>query len=381
MTLVNYRDEALFAQLLQKIAPVLAEHAQALGRKVRIMEVCGTHTVAFARTGVRQVLEEYADLLSGPGCPVCVTDQADIDHMIAFAQQPEAIVATFGDMMKVPGSKGSLYQERAEGADVRVVYSPAQAVELAKENPQKQVIFLGVGFETTAPGIALGMKQAVRERVDNLFVYSAHKLTPPAVLALVADPAHQIDGFLLPGHVSVIIGRRGWSLLEEFNLPAVIGGFEPLDLLVSVYQLIQEMKKGRRRVVNGYPRIVREEGNPIARALLAEVFEAATVDWRGLGPIPRSGLDVAPAYRRLDAKRAIEVAKPETKAVKGCRCGEVVKGLERPLQCPLFARVCTPENPLGPCMVSSEGACSAYYLYGEDETRQGGAHANPALTR
>lgn len=363
MTLLAYRDQTLFAQLLQKIRPTLEEHVQALGRKARIMEVCGTHTVAFARTGVRQVIAEYVELLSGPGCPVCVTDQADIDHMIAFAQQPDTIVATFGDMMKVPGSQGTLYTERAEGADVRVVYSPAQAVAIAKEYPHKQVVFLGVGFETTAPGIALSMKQAIREQVGNYFVYTAHKLTPPAVQALVADPAHQIDGFLLPGHVSVIIGRRGWSLLEEFNQPAVIGGFEPLDLLVSIYQLIQEMKKARRFVVNSYPRIVREDGNRIAQSLLTEMFEVATVEWRGLGSIPNSGLAVASPYRRLDAKSVMAVTRPQTKAVKGCRCGEVVKGVENPLQCPLFAGVCTPQNPLGPCMVSSEGACSTYYQF------------------
>lgn len=379
MNLLAYRDRDLFAQLRQKLLPVLEQQADSLGRRLRFMEVCGTHTVSFSRTGVRQVLADCVELTSGPGCPVCVTDQADIDHMIAFAQEPDVIVATFGDMLKVPGSATSLYRQRAEGADVRVVYSPAQAVELARANPQKRVVFLGIGFETTAPSVALSIKTAARERVGNYFVYSAHKLTPPALQALLADAAHQIDGFVLPGHVSVIIGRRGWRELESLGQPAVIGGFEPLDLLVSVYSLAQEMAKPRRSVINNYPRIVREEGNRAAQAVLAEVFHAGDACWRGLGSLPQSGLTLAPAYRAFDAALAIPVDLPRLRLPKGCRCAEVVKGKESPLQCGLFATACSPENPLGPCMVSAEGACSIYYQH--ERAEGGGSHENPAGAR
>jgi hydrogenase expression/formation protein HypD len=378
MNLLAYRDRDLFARLQQKLLPELAAQTDRLGRKLRFMEVCGTHTVSFSKTGVRQVLAEHVELISGPGCPVCVTDQTDIDHMIAFAQQPGVIVATFGDMMKVPGSSSSLYRQRAEGADVRVVYSPSQAVEIARENPDRQVIFLGVGFETTAPSIALSIKKAAREGVGNYFVYAAHKLTPPALQALLADPTHLLDGFVLPGHVSVIIGRRGWTLLESLNQPAVIGGFEPVDLLVSVYHLVREMAKPARAVVNNYPRIVREEGNLRAQAVLAEVFAVTDAAWRGFGTLPASGLRLAPAYGAFDATAAIPVEKPSTRVAKGCRCGEVVKGKESPLDCALFGRACTPENPLGPCMVSTEGACSIYYQYERGESV---AHSSVARGR
>lgn len=361
--LLAYRDSDLFAKLWAKARPALADLRERLGRKLRVMEVCGTHTVAFSRTGVRQALSDYVELISGPGCPVCVTDQSDIDQMIAYAKRPGTILATFGDMMRVPGSASNLQQERASGADVRMIYAAHQAVDLARQHPDQQVVFLGVGFETTAPGVALALQAARRDGLSNYFVYAAHKLTPPALLALLADPAHQLDGFLLPGHVSVIIGRRGWAPLEALNQPAVIGGFEPLDLLVSIYRLTAEIAKERRSVVNNYPRIVREEGNPRARALLAEVFRPADVKWRGFGVIPESGLTISPAYQAWDAAAQLAIDPPPTRLIRGCRCGEVVKGKESPRQCALFAKVCTPENPLGPCMVSSEGACATSYQF------------------
>ncbi len=358
-----HRNRDLFAALQRKVMPELEEQVQRLGRRLRFMEVCGTHTVAFSRTGVRQLLEDQVELISGPGCPVCVTDQADIDRMIAYAMEPDTIVATFGDMMKVPGSASTLNRARADGADVRVVYSPSQAVEIARSTPSKRIVFLGVGFETTAPAIALSMKKAAQEGVRNYWVHSAHKLTPPALLALIRGQDHQLDGFLLPGHVSVIVGRRGWAPLEALNQPAVIGGFEPVDLLVAIGQLAREMKQPRRLVRNHYPRIVREEGNRLAQALLEEVFAPGPAVWRGFGALPESGLEIAPAYRSHDAAAAIPIKLPRTRTVRGCRCGEIVKGKESPLQCALFATVCTPENPLGPCMVSSEGACSAFYQF------------------
>ena len=363
MNLLAYRDQEVFANLRRRITPALAAAREALGRRVRLMEVCGTHTVSFSRTGVRQVLAEYVELISGPGCPVCVTDQSDMDRMIALAQRDGTIVATFGDMMRVPGSASNLARERAEGADVRVVHAPSQALDIARQNPHRQVVLLGVGFETTAPSVALSIQRAAQEGIGNYSVYSAHKLTPPALQALVEDRDHQLDGFLLPGHVSVIVGRRGWALLESLNQPAVIGGFEPLDLLVSVYRLIEEMKKPQRSVVNNYPRTVTEEGNRKAQALLGEVFAVAAALWRGFGTLPNSGLVIQPAFRAFDAAARFPGKSVPTKTAKGCRCGEIVKGKESPLDCPLFARACTPENPLGPCMVSGEGTCSIYYQF------------------
>lgn len=363
MNVMSFRDKEVFSKLYIKILPLLQEQRHRLGRKLRFMEVCGTHTVAFSRTGVRETLFDHVELVSGPGCPVCVTDQSDIDQMIACSKQKDTIVATFGDMMKVPGSTSNLYKERAEGADVRLVYSPSHAVELAKQHPTKQVIFLGVGFETTAPSIAVSIKKAATQHVDNYFVYSAHKLTPPALQALIVDSEHQLDGFLLPGHVSVIIGRRGWSLLESMNQPAVIGGFEPVDLMASIGMLALEMKKERRIVTNNYQRIVRENGNQKAQAILKEIFQVASVYWRGFGRLTDSGLEIKPEYRAFDAKFNLPMEQPQTKTIKGCRCGEIVKGKENPFQCPLFAKVCTPEKPVGPCMVSSEGTCSTYYQF------------------
>ncbi|MFT9846748.1 hydrogenase formation protein HypD [Aneurinibacillus sp. REN35] len=366
MNVQTYRDEKLFAALFEKMAPVLEEMQESLGRKLRVMEVCGTHTVSFSKTGVRQLLSPYVELMSGPGCPVCVTDQTDIDQMISLSRQKEVMIATYGDMMKVPGTGTTLYHERARGADVRVVHGAAHAVELAKRHPHKEVVLLGVGFETTAPGAALAIQTARRENVNNFSVYSAHKCTPPALQALV-EGGHQIDGFLLPGHVSVVIGRKGWRFLEKYNQPAVIGGFEPLDLLASVYGLIQEMRKPYRQVVNHYPRMVKEEGNIRAQQVVAEVFKTKEVVWRGFGSLPESGLDLSEAYIKYNARLRFSLEASRSHRARGCRCGEVITGKASPMHCPLFARACTPETPLGPCMVSSEGACSAHYLYERGE--------------
>ncbi|WP_019123741.1 hydrogenase formation protein HypD [Brevibacillus massiliensis] len=367
MNILTYRDGELFQQLCQKMIPFLQAYTHKMGRKFRFMEVCGTHTVAFSKTGVREILAPYVDLVSGPGCPVCVTAQTDMDQMIAYAKEKDVIVATFGDMMRVPGSDSDLSRERADGADVRVVYSASGAVEIASQNPKKQVVFLGVGFETTAPGVALAIQKASRERIKNFFVFSAHKLTPPAVRVLINDSEHQLDGFLLPGHVSVIIGRAGWTFLEESNQTAVIGGFEPIDLLTSIYLLATNMMSGKPCVLNHYPRIVREKGNQKAQAVLHDVFQVAPATWRGFGEIPQSGLAIHKHYRSIDATETIPIQKPITRTVKGCRCGEVIKGKETPFQCRLFGTACTPEKPIGPCMVSSEGTCATYYLFEEEK--------------
>lgn len=332
------------------------------------MEVCGTHSVAFSKTGVRDLLSPFVELISGPGCPVCVTDQRDIDQMIAFAGKKEVIVATFGDMISVPGSRSTLERERAKGADVRIVNAASQAIELAEQSPTRDVVFLGVGFETTAPGVALTLKEAGLKGLQNYYVYSAHKRTPPALDSLLSDESHRLDGFILPGHVSVIIGRNGWRHLEERNVPAVIGGFDPIDLLLSIGILTRELEREKRTVRNLYPRVVKQEGNQEAQRLLSECFEVTDVPWRGFGTLQRSGYTIHRKYAAFDASINIEAPITKTTVIKGCRCGEIVKGKESPFDCKLFVKACTPVNPLGPCMVSSEGTCSTYFRY--ERTKQ-----------
>lgn len=365
MNVLIYRDGKIFNQLRESIIPFLAQSLEKRGRKFRFMEVCGTHTVSFSKTGIRELLSPYIDLISGPGCPVCVTDQTDIDHMIAFAKKKDVIVATFGDMLKVPGSVSTLSSERENGADVRIVYSAAGAVDIARQNKDRNVVLLGIGFETTAPGVALAIQQADREKCNNFFVYCAHKLTPPAVREIIRDQDNEIDGFLLPGHVSVMIGRKGWGFLEG-KQPAVIGGFEPIDLLTSIYELAKDAMEGDAKLINFYPRFVTEEGNKKALDILQATFQIAPAQWRGFGEIPDSGFVLSSFYSDYDASQMLSVQKPNTKIVKGCRCGEIVKGKEKPSKCKLFARVCTPDNPIGPCMVSSEGTCSTYYYFEKD---------------
>ncbi|MDF2658752.1 MAG: hydrogenase formation HypD protein [Paenibacillus sp.] len=364
MKLDAYRDQARFQRLFNEVEPHLLRIREKAGRKFRIMEVCGTHSVAFSKTGVRDLLSPYVDLISGPGCPVCVTDQSDIDKMIAFAGARDVIVATYGDMMKVPGSRSTLEQKKSSGADVRVVTSASEAMELAKRHRAHKVVFLGVGFETTAPGVALSLQRAKAEQVSNYCVYSAHKLTPPALMTLLEDEEHRLDGFILPGHVSVIIGATGWDCLKPYNIPAVIGGFEPVDLLVSVAAVLKEMERPRRSVLNLYPRVVKAEGNRKAQSILQECFAVSPAVWRGFGRMEQSGLQLQDAYRSLDAATQIQAsAAPAAKEIRGCRCGEIVKGKESPADCKLFGKACTPVRPLGPCMVSSEGTCSAYFHY------------------
>jgi hydrogenase expression/formation protein HypD len=320
--------------------------------------------MAIFRHGIRALLPQTVTLLSGPGCPVCVTDQTDIDGFIALAQREEVTIATFGDLMRVPGTYTSLQREKAEGADVRVVYSPMDAVQLAQDHPDRTVAFLGVGFETTAPTIAAAILTARQLALPNFCVYSAHKTVPQALAALMANPHVRIDGFLLPGHVSVIIGMQAYrSFFEAHAIPCAAAGFEPLDILQGLLMLARQIEEGQPALENAYPRVVTDLGNPKARAVMDQVFVACDVRWRGLGEIAGSGLAIRPELAQFDAARRFNIAVVDMPPPKGCACGEILTGIKTPPECALFRKRCTPMDPVGPCMVSSEGTCAAYYRY------------------
>lgn len=328
------------------------------------MEVCGTHTVSIFRNGIRSLLPETISLLSGPGCPVCVTAQNEIDAFIELAKLNDVIIATFGDLIRVPGGNSSLQKEQAKGRDVRVVYSTFDAIELAKKNPDKKVIFLGVGFETTAPTISASILAARDLNLNNYFVISAHKLLPPALFALAKNKETKIDGFILPGHVSVIIGVNAYiPFFEKYNIPCVIAGFEPIDILQSILMLTKQIEDDAPKLENAYKRAVNFDGNPKALSTLDAVFETADATWRGLGVIPLSGLKIRKEYEAFDAQKVFGIEFSESEDPKGCACGEILLGLKIPPQCPLYKKTCTPIQPVGPCMVSSEGTCAAYYRY------------------
>jgi hydrogenase expression/formation protein HypD len=331
---------------------------------VRLMEFCGGHTHAILRSGIPSILPDTVELRSGPGCPVCVTSAGDLDRAIALSHVPGAILATFGDMIRVPGSRESLAQAKAGGADVRVVYSPLDALGLARENPARPVIFLGVGFETTAPMVASAVLMAEASGVENFFIYSTHKLTPPATRAILDPGEVALDGIIGPGHVTTIIGSDAWRFLpEDYGIPCAVAGFEPVDILQAILALVEMVEEGRPAVVNAYGRSVGPEGNRPAQQAMERVFEVAGAPWRGFGPVPGSGLRLREVYARFDAARAFPLELPPTREHPGCRCGEVLRGVLLPPECRLFARACTPQNPIGPCMVSAEGACAAYYRY------------------
>lgn len=357
MDLNRFRDPVLAKTLIDAIAAVPAS-------PVKIMEVCGTHTMAIAKYGLREVMPETLKLLSGPGCPVCVTANTDIDIAIEYARSKDVIVTTFGDMMKVPGSCSSLSDEKADGRDVRIVYSPLDALDIAERNPGKLVVFIGVGFETTIPAIAAAIVQAEKRGLGSFTVFSAHKTVPDALRALVNDPQVAVGGFILPGHVSTIIGLHPYRFLaEEFRVPSVITGFEPIDILQGILMLSRQIADGRAEVEVAYTRAVSPEGNPSAVEMMNRVFEPADADWRGISVIPGTGLAIREEYSAFDAMRVLPVRPPEPREIKGCQCGEVLRGVILPFECKLFAKGCTPEHPIGPCMVSSEGSCAAYYRY------------------
>ncbi len=353
------------------LAARIEEAARNLGRPATFMEVCGTHTNAIAAAGLRRLLPRSIRLIAGPGCPVCVTPVGYVDRAEALARRSGTIICTFGDMLCVPSSTGSLERVRAEGGDVRVVYSPRDAVDMARRNPSHRVVFLGVGFETTAPTVAAALDEAEATAVSNFLVLSGHKVMPPPLRALASDPEVAVDGLLCPGHVSVITGWRAFAFLsEEYGLAAVVVGFTPTDVMRGVLDLVRQMAEGRPEVVNLYSRVVTADGNTRAKALVERYFTPEDQIWRGFGAIPASGLGLRPEFAHRDAS-LIEVDVCDPVEPEGCRCGEVLKGSINPPECPLFGRECTHESPVGACMVSSEGTCAAWYRH--ERFSQGGA--------
>ncbi|GAB4359638.1 MAG: hydrogenase formation protein HypD [Cyanophyceae cyanobacterium] len=344
----------------------IARRCDRLGRPLKIMEVCGGHTHSIFKYGLETLLPPTLELVHGPGCPVCVMPRGRLDDAIALAQRPEVIFTTFGDTLRVPGSQYSLLQAKAIGADVRAVYSPLDALAIARENRDRQVVFFGIGFETTAPSVALTILQAARDGIENFSVFSNHVLVVPALEALLQNPELQLDGFIGPGHVSAIIGLEPYQVLpERYGKPVVISGFEPLDLLQSLGMLLGQLIEGRCAVENQYRRLVNPQGNGPAKEAIAQVFTVRDwFEWRGLGELPRSGLAIAPAYQRFDAEARWSLPNRAAADSPACQCGEILRGTLKPWQCKVFGTGCTPENPLGTCMVSSEGACAAYYKYG-----------------
>ncbi|MGE5189028.1 MAG: hydrogenase formation protein HypD [Gemmatimonadota bacterium] len=355
----DFRDPALARAAVARIEGTWN------GPPVRVMEVCGTHTTAIARSGIRTLVSPRVALISGPGCPVCVTPDGYIDAAIALGRRAGVVLATFGDMVKVPGTASSLERERGRGADVRVVYSPLDAVAIAASEPGREIVFLGVGFETTAPAIA-GAILAARERgVRNFSVLASVRTIPGAMATLAADPEIRIEGFLCPAHVSAIIGADAYRpIAETFRIPCVVAGFEPVDILLGLAMILRQKREGRPTVENEYSRVVTASGNAKARAVIDRVFETADAGWRGIGVLPGSGLAIRAEHAAFDAAVRFGVAVPEATAATACRCGDVLKGKFAPDACPLFGTACTPDAPVGPCMVSAEGTCAAHYKYG-----------------
>ncbi len=360
----NQGDSARGGPSADRLA-VIRQQAEALDRPVRLMEVCGTHTMVAFRSGLRSLLPENVLLISGPGCPVCVTPNGYLDTAVELSKRSDVILTTFGDLMRVPGSISSLEKERARGAAVQVVYSPLDALALARERRDKKVVFLAVGFETTAPGIALVLRTAREEGLQNFLVLCALKTMPAPMRALASGGEVAIDGFLVPGHVSVVTGARAFAFLaEEFGIPCVVTGFEPVDLLQGIGMLLRQLSEGRATVEIEYTRAVTAEGNREAQRIMAEVFEGCDAEWRGLGTIQGSGLCLRESYSGHDVVACLGLEVAAGRELAGCRCGDVLRGVLAPPECPLFERVCSPASPRGPCMVSSEGACAAWWRYG-----------------
>lgn len=361
----EYRDPELARLQLQAIR----QATETFVGTMTFMEVCGTHTMAIYQHGLRALLPEQIRLISGPGCPVCVTPVSYVDMAVAMARRPNTMIATFGDMVRVPGSTSSLLHEQARGATIKIVYSPLDAVALAEKHPKKDIVLLGVGFETTAPTVAVTVLTARRKNLDNFYILCSHKTMPGPMAALAGDPELQVDGYLCPAHVSAIIGANAYQpLVDAYHVPCVVTGFEPLDVLQGVLMLARQVVAGEACVETQYRRVVKAEGNLKAQQLLDQVFESTNARWRGIGDIPDSGLQLRPEFARFDAATQLPVTVEAPVEQKGCLCGDILKGKVRPADCPLFRTACTPEDPVGACMVSSEGTCAAEYKYGAGES-------------
>ncbi|MBI4665442.1 MAG: hydrogenase formation protein HypD [Nitrospinae bacterium] len=361
---MRYIEEFRDGKLAAKLEQDLVREAARLARAITLMEVCGTHTMSIYRHGLRSMFPENVKMVSGPGCPVCVTPVGYVDMAIELARTPGVIITTFGDMMRVPGTSSALQKERGAGKDVRVVYTALDALTVAANNKNNEVVFLGVGFETTAPSIASTIIMAKKLGITNFSVLCAHKVMPEPMEALTSGQL-KLDGYMCPAHVSAIIGEEGYRpIAGKYGVPCVITGFEPLDILRGVIMLVRQVADGRAEVENEYNRVVLPEGNRKAQAILADVFVKSSAVWRGLGPIPDSGLAIAPKYEAYDAAKKFGIVEPPSRENPACVCGEILKGLKGPQDCPLFGKACVPENPIGACMVSSEGTCAAHYRYG-----------------
>ena len=361
---MKYVSEFRNSKTAKKLVKLLKEKAKRIRTDMALMEVCGTHTVAMFRYGIRKILPDNIRVISGPGCPVCVTSQEDIDKAISLSCMDNTIITTFGDMMKVPGTKSSLQDLRAKGKDIRVVYSTLDALQIALDNKEKNVIHIAVGFETTVPTIAAAVLRAKAQHINNFYIMPAHKIIPPALQILAASAESKISGFLLPGHVSTIIGPKPYQFLaEKHNIPCVVAGFEAVDILQSINMLLDQKINNAPKVQIQYIRCVHSNGNINAQKMISKVFSVGNVQWRGLGMMPKSGLFLRSSFKHFDALRQFPQKVPKQKKTP-CRCGDVLQGIITPDQCPLFAKKCNPRMPIGPCMVSSEGACSAYFRYG-----------------
>jgi hydrogenase expression/formation protein HypD len=353
----EYRDAEIVKKYLDRIHQVVT-------KPWSIMEVCGGQTHSLVRNGIVDLLPEKITMIHGPGCPVCVTPVELIDQAIQIAQKPECVLCSFGDMLRVPGTEKSLLKAKAEGADVRIVYSPLDAVTMAKKETDKNIIFFAVGFETTAPANALSVLQAKKMGLGNYFLLTSHVLVPPAMKALLQDKETNIDGFLAAGHVCTVMGTNEYlPIVETYNIPIVVTGFEPVDLIQGLYQCISQLEKGEAKLENQYARVVTEDGNQHAKDLINDIFEVTDRAWRGIGMLPNSGFGLNHKFQQYDATLKFELEASNTDTQNGCIAGEILKGVKKPKECPKFGLACSPENPLGAPMVSSEGACAAYFNY------------------
>lgn len=368
----EFRDPQLAKQLIERLHKLVDEIPRAAVRPLQIMEVCGGHTHSIFRYGLEELLPAGIEMVHGPGCPVCVLPMGRVDDCIAIAEQPNVIFTTFGDAMRVPGSKKSLIQAKSEGCDIRMVYSPLDALAIARQNPSKQVVFFGLGFETTMPSTALTVLQAEKERVDNFYLFCNHITIIPTIKAILDSPDMSIDGFLGPGHVSMVIGQTPYEFIaKHYQRPLVIAGFEPLDILQSLLMVVEQIKADEAKIENQYKRIVPDGGNNQALSAVGEVFELRDCfEWRGLGSIDHSGVKMKDRFRQFDAEVMFKVQNNKVADPKSCQCGEVLKGVIKPWECKIFGKQCTPETPVGALMVSTEGACSAYFSYGKLAVRQ-----------